>query len=82
MENKEDLDQKMVLELYFYDELASQENLYHLTVSRAKSVIDRSDIVPPLDDVIRTRWPGLVLIGMAKNHSCDIRACSKCNHDL
>ena len=58
MENKEDLDQKMVLELYFYDELASQENLYHLTVSRAKSVIDRSDIVPPLDDVIRTRWPG------------------------
>ena len=58
MEKKEDLDQKMVLELYFYDELASQENLYHLTVSRTKSVIDRSDIVPPLDDVIRTRWPG------------------------
>ena len=52
MEKKEDLDQKMVLELYFYDELASQENLYHLTVSRTKSVIDRSDIVPPLDDVI------------------------------
>jgi hypothetical protein len=50
------------LEFYYYDELASQETLYHLTVRReVGAVVNRDDLVPPIDDVIRTRWKGALV---------------------
>jgi hypothetical protein len=46
------------LECYYYDELASQETLYRLTLRMDNAKVNRDDLVPPIDDVLRTRWKG------------------------
>ena len=50
-------------DLYYFDGLANQQEVIILTVELDPSVAppdkpDDSQLIPPLDLVVRTRWPG------------------------
>ena len=52
------------IDLYYYDELANQDDIIHLTVSPNKISAfeeaagdESSDDLPPLEKVIQTKWP-------------------------
>ena len=48
-------------QLYFYDELGNQDELIRLTVKPSqpfKTSRSKYDLVPPLDETLRTRWSG------------------------
>lgn len=50
-------------DLYYYDQLGNQEEQYRLTVNPdpdcpVEHSTDESRLVSPIDDCIRTRWPG------------------------
>lgn len=62
-------DQALPLDLYYYDELANQDDLIRLTVAAdperagfaGEEEEDRESMEdrPPLEKVIETRWPGV-----------------------
>mmetsp|Transcript_36008 Transcript_36008/g.64451 ORF Transcript_36008/g.64451 Transcript_36008/m.64451 type:complete len:765 (-) Transcript_36008:1343-3637(-) len=49
-----------VFDLYYYDELAKQEEEIRLTITigAKHEKITEGDMAPPLEDTIRTKWPG------------------------
>ena len=52
-------DDGSAFDLYYYDGLANQDELIRLTV-RPSVLADKEadyDLVPPLDETLRTRWP-------------------------
>ncbi|XP_073331949.1 probable ubiquitin carboxyl-terminal hydrolase MINDY-4 isoform X2 [Pagrus major] len=55
-----DQDKGLEFDLYYYDGLANQEEEIRLTVSVGRSALscqdDDTDLIPPLEHCIRTRW--------------------------
>ena len=49
-----------VFDLYYYDELAKQDEEIRLTITigAKHEKITEGDMAPPLEDTIRTNWPG------------------------
>ena len=47
-------------DLFYYDELAKQEEEIRLTITTDAGVpkVSKGDMAPPLEDTIRTKWPG------------------------
>lgn len=56
----EQLEGKKIFDLHFYDQLGNQSEEYRLTVDTEPDTQQRreeSDLVPPLEECIATRWP-------------------------
>uniref|UniRef100_A0A3P8W6A8 Ubiquitin carboxyl-terminal hydrolase MINDY n=1 Tax=Cynoglossus semilaevis TaxID=244447 RepID=A0A3P8W6A8_CYNSE len=58
-------DRYLEFDLYYYDGLANQQEEIRLTVSVSKSTVSQrdldTDLTPPLEHCIQTRWPGAVV---------------------
>ncbi|XP_058495019.1 probable ubiquitin carboxyl-terminal hydrolase MINDY-4 isoform X2 [Solea solea] len=56
------LERSLEFDLYYYDGLANQQEEIRLTVSVGKSTMSHqdlsTDLTPPLEHCIQTRWPG------------------------
>ena len=58
-----DVSSKQCFDLWYYDELANQQEVIILSLDQKPSKAppagpDDSQLIPPLDLVIRTKWPG------------------------
>ncbi|XP_021564132.1 probable ubiquitin carboxyl-terminal hydrolase MINDY-4 [Carlito syrichta] len=58
-----DLRTQKLFDLYYYDGLANQQEQIRLTIDTTRTILDNrdSDLIPPLELCIRTKWKGALV---------------------